>query len=102
MIGLADGLGFAGGLLLAVCLAPELWHVYSTRSAEDLAWSWMLTYLIGLSLTMVYLLMEGALAGWTTMLVEMAMVRGPTRERVPTSRGVACQLTVRLLDFTII
>lgn len=71
---LGQGLGFAGGLLLALCLVPELWHVYRNRCADDLSWAWMVLYTGGLALSTAYLIMVDALAAWTPMVVEIAMV----------------------------
>lgn len=66
---LANGLGF-----YMLYLAPELWHVARNRCADDLAWSWMFLYVLGLGASTAYLIMVDALAGWSTMLIEIAMV----------------------------
>ena len=71
---LENGLGFAGGLLLGVCLVPEVWHVWRTKSASDLSWLWLIIYGCGLALSVAYLFLIGALAGWATMLIEIGLV----------------------------
>jgi uncharacterized protein with PQ loop repeat len=70
---LEDGLGFAGGALLGVCLVPEVWHIYQTKRASDLSLAWLAVFLAGLTLKFVYLFLIEALAGWI-MLMDIGLV----------------------------
>lgn len=65
-------IGSLGGGILSACLIPQLWRLYRTRSAGDLAYLYLLAYCSGLFLTFLYLYWEGATVAWVCILVEIA------------------------------
>ena len=67
-----DALGYTGGGLLAVCLIPQIAKLLITRSARDISLAWTLLYLFGTALTLVYLILEGAMAAWIPLVIETA------------------------------
>jgi len=67
-----DALGYTGGGLLAVCLIPQIAKLLITRSARDISLAWTLLYLSGTALTLVYLILEGAMAAWIPLVIETA------------------------------
>ena len=68
---LLDVVGYIGGILLAVCTLPQIWHMYSTQSASDLQKRFLILYLVGCILTFAYLVAKNAWAAWVTMTVEV-------------------------------
>lgn len=40
-----QALGIVAGVLLAICLMPQLWKMYSTKSARDICACWLRTRL---------------------------------------------------------
>jgi uncharacterized protein with PQ loop repeat len=67
-----DAVGYAGGAALALCLIPQVAKIVITRSARDISVAWSILYLIGLSLSMAYLIMKDAMAAWLPIIVEVA------------------------------
>ncbi|ORZ32326.1 hypothetical protein BCR44DRAFT_123204 [Catenaria anguillulae PL171] len=65
-----EAIGYAGGLVLAVCLAPQLHHVIKNKSADDISYIWTCMYLVGVAITMVYLVLIEAVAGYVSLIVE--------------------------------
>lgn len=65
-------LGYVGGLLLAISLWPQIVKVYQTKSARDFSWVWLAIFLAGLVLTMIYLILIQAKAGYIMIAFEVA------------------------------
>lgn len=66
-----NAIGAVGGVVLSACLLPQLYRLYRTRSARDLAYLYLFAYCIGLFLTFLYLYWEGAMVAWICELVEL-------------------------------
>ncbi len=58
------------GFVSAACLLPQLVRLWTTRSAHDLSYLFLVLYCIGLVFTCVYLIHEGALVAWVCVLVD--------------------------------
>jgi uncharacterized protein with PQ loop repeat len=69
-----DILGIVGGLILGVCLVPEIHLIIKQRSADDVSYTWLALYLLGLVTQLAYLIIVEALVGWATILVEISGV----------------------------
>ena len=48
--------------------------MYATRSAFDLSYAFLGLYVIGLTLTGVYMIFEDALVGWICVMFEVGLV----------------------------
>ena len=70
---LTDAIGYVGGITVAVCTLPQIWHMYSTQSAADLQKRFLFLYLTGSILTFIYLIVMGAWAAWVTMTLEVSI-----------------------------
>jgi uncharacterized protein with PQ loop repeat len=70
----ANVLGTLGGLLLSVCLLPQLWRIWKTRSAADLDYGWMALYGAGLAVNTAYLILVKAPVGAAFHAVELVLV----------------------------
>eukprot|EP00243_Klebsormidium_subtile_P004233 TRINITY_DN18063_c0_g1_i1.p1 TRINITY_DN18063_c0_g1~~TRINITY_DN18063_c0_g1_i1.p1 ORF type:complete len:253 (+),score=12.26 TRINITY_DN18063_c0_g1_i1:317-1075(+) len=49
-----DALGFAGGVIIAVGLVPQIVKTVLTRSAIDISYTWQGIYALGIAITLVY------------------------------------------------
>lgn len=67
-----DAIGFVGGGVLAICLIPQIGKIVLTRSAQDISYAWSVLYMLGLSLSLVYLILKNALAAWIPLVIEIA------------------------------
>lgn len=67
----AEIIGYAGGIVLAIALAPQVCLVLKTKSTKDISYSWQIIYILGLALNYVYFLMIKATAAWITLTVEV-------------------------------
>lgn len=66
--------GYFGGFLIAVALAPQLVKTYTTKSAKDLSLLWTTVSLIGLILYGVYAAINHVLPLLTFASIESAMI----------------------------
>jgi MtN3 and saliva related transmembrane protein len=69
-----DVIGILGGLLLVIALIPQILHIFKTKSAKDLSYSWLILYVLDLIFYIWYLLVLDALVGWITVLIELLAV----------------------------
>ncbi|KAJ3349149.1 hypothetical protein GGF32_005768 [Allomyces javanicus] len=69
-----EAIGYVGGVVLALCLAPQIIQVVRTKSAEDISYAWQGLYLVGLSINLAYLILLGAVAGYVAVIIEMALL----------------------------
>ncbi|KAI3424896.1 hypothetical protein D9Q98_008280 [Chlorella vulgaris] len=63
-------LGIIGGVVLAICQAPQLIKLYRTKSAADLSYWYLALYSIGLLFITVYMYLEKATVGWICESIE--------------------------------
>ena len=46
--------GLVGGIMLGICLFPQVYKTIKTESTEDISLAWQILYSIGLTLLFVY------------------------------------------------
>jgi uncharacterized protein with PQ loop repeat len=51
-------IGWLGAFLFAVCAVPQVIKTWRTKKADDLSWLFLLFWLFGEILTLVYLLID--------------------------------------------
>ena len=49
-------IGLFGGILLGICLFPQVYKTIKTKSTKDISLEWQILYSIGLSLIYIYAL----------------------------------------------
>jgi MtN3 and saliva related transmembrane protein len=62
--------GYTGGIVLSICTIPQIIQIFKTKCAKDISIWFAVLYSLGLSLTFVYMVLIGALAGIITMAFE--------------------------------
>lgn len=67
-------IGYLGGFLIAVALAPQLIKTYKTKSAKDISLLWTTISLIGLILYGIYAAMNRVYPLLTFAAIESIMV----------------------------
>ena len=69
-----DFVGYLGGFLIAVALAPQLVKTWKTKSAKDLSLLWTSISLIGLIFYGIYAAINRVLPLLTFAIIESIMV----------------------------
>ncbi len=66
--------GYLGGFLIAIALAPQLIKTWKTKSSKDLSLLWTTTSLIGLILYGVYAALNAVYPLLTFAIIESIMI----------------------------
>ena len=69
-----DVTGFLGGVVLAIGLLPQAYHMVKRKSGEDISYQWQFWYVIGLSMVAIY---HWLLSLWPVLipgLIELGLV----------------------------
>jgi MtN3 and saliva related transmembrane protein len=69
-----DSVGYLGGFLIAVALAPQLIRAWKTKSTNDISILWTLVLLVGLLLYIFYAIINAILPLMVFASVESCMV----------------------------
>ena len=69
-----DSIGISGGLVLSVCLIPQIIKVIQTHEVENISYSWQLMYIIGLSLHLTYALYYMLLPIYIPTCIELSFI----------------------------
>lgn len=48
-------IGWVGGLMLAICGAPQAWVSYKQKHSEGISWSFIMLWLLGEIFTLAYI-----------------------------------------------
>ena len=49
-----NNIGYIGGIVLSVCLIPQIYKVYKTKQVENISYLWQILYIIGICLHLYY------------------------------------------------
>ena len=49
-----DSVGISGGIVLSICLIPQIYEIIKTKHVDNISYLWQLLYLIGLILNITY------------------------------------------------
>lgn len=49
-----DALGYAGGIILSVCMIPQIYKIYKTKNVENISYIWQIMYIIGIGFHLYY------------------------------------------------
>jgi MtN3 and saliva related transmembrane protein len=67
-------LGLGGGTLMSIMMIPQLWQVYKTKSAKDLAWGFLINYFVGISMLCSFSFGKGLWSLYIPQSLEVVMV----------------------------
>lgn len=69
-----ESVGYLGGFLIAIALAPQLIKTWKTKSAKDLSLLWTTISLIGLVLYGIYAALNAVYPLLTFAIIESIMI----------------------------
>ena len=71
---LADSIGYAGGVILSICLIPQIIKIYKTKQVENISYYWQFLYLLGISLHLYYGIHYNLLPIYIPTILELFLV----------------------------
>jgi uncharacterized protein with PQ loop repeat len=70
----ANYIGYCGGIILSVCLIPQIFKVYKTKDAENISYLWQFLYIIGISLHLYYGVYYNLLPIFIPTIIELCWI----------------------------
>ena len=47
---IVNAIGYSGGIVLSICLIPQIYKIYETKHVENISYLWQFLYILGISL----------------------------------------------------
>lgn len=71
---ITDIIGYLGGIILSVCLIPQILKIYKTKQVENISYIWQFMYLLGISLHLYYAIYYNLLPIYIPTILELCFV----------------------------
>ena len=69
-----DGIGYSAGIILSICLIPQIYKIYRTKHVENISYSWEILYIIGISLHLYYAVYYNLLPIYIPTIIELLLI----------------------------
>lgn len=69
-----DTLGYSGGIILSICLIPQIYAIIKTKHVENISYIWQLLYIIGISLHLYYGIYYDLLPIYVPSIIELFLI----------------------------
>ena len=67
-------LGYSGGIILSICLLPQIYKIIKTKQVDNISYLWQLLYIIGISLHLYYGVYYNLLPIYIPSLIELCLI----------------------------
>ena len=69
-----DSLGYSGGIILSVCLGPQIYRIIKTKEVENISLLWQILYIIGIILHLYYSIHYHLLPIFIPTILELCLI----------------------------
>ena len=69
-----DLIGYTGGIILSICLIPQIYRIIQTKEVENISLLWQLLYLTGIGLHLYYAIYYDLLPIYIPTIIELCMI----------------------------
>ena len=69
-----DAVGYSGGIILSICLVPQIYKIYRTKQVENISYSWQILYITGISLHLYYAIYYDLLPIYIPTIIELILI----------------------------
>lgn len=69
-----DSVGYSGGVILSVCLFPQIYAVWKTKKVDNISYSWQFMYITGISLHLYYGIYYNLLPIFIPTIIELCLI----------------------------
>ena len=49
-----ESIGYAGGIILSICLIPQIYKIYQTKKVDNISYLWQFLYILGIIFHLYY------------------------------------------------
>lgn len=69
-----DYIGYSGGIIISVCLIPQIFKIIKTREVENISYLWQIMYLTGICLHLYYGIKYYLLPIFIPTIIELCLI----------------------------
>ena len=69
-----DIVGYSGGIVLGICLIPQIYKTYKSKDVENISYLWQILHIVGVSLHLYYSLYYNLLPILIPTIVELVLI----------------------------
>ena len=69
-----DSIGYSAGIILSLCLIPQIYKIYKTKHVENISYSWQILYILGISLHLYYGVYYDLLPIYIPTIIELILI----------------------------
>ena len=69
-----DYIGYAGGIILSICLIPQIHKIVKTKHVDNISYIWQILYIIGISLHLGYGIYYDLLPIYIPSIIELFLI----------------------------
>ena len=69
-----DAVGYTGGIILSICLAPQIYKIIKTKEVENISYLWQILYLTGISFHLYYGIYYNLLPIFIPTIIELCLI----------------------------
>ena len=69
-----DALGYSGGIILSICLLPQIITVVRTKQVNNISYLWQILYIIGIVLHLYYGIYYNLLPIYIPTIIELVLI----------------------------
>ena len=69
-----DAIGYSGGIILSVCLGPQIYKILKTREVESISILWQILYITGIILHLYYSIYYNLLPIFIPTILELCLI----------------------------
>ena len=71
---ITDSIGYSGGIILSICLVPQIYKIYKTKEVENISYYWQFLYITGISLHLYYAVYYNLLPVYIPTIIELCLI----------------------------
>ncbi len=69
-----DGIGYSGGIILSICLGPQIYKILKTQEVESISILWQILYITGIILHLYYSIYYNLLPIFIPTILELCLI----------------------------
>ena len=69
-----NNIGYSGGIVLSICLIPQIYSVIKTKQVDNISYWWQILYIIGISLHLYYAIYYNLLPIYIPTIIELVLI----------------------------
>jgi len=69
-----DSIGYSGGIVLSICLIPQIYTIIKTKHVDNISYLWQILYIIGITLHLYYSIYYNLLPIFIPTIIELCLI----------------------------